>query len=414
MAEQPQSNQTQTAILLTVVLIGGLIVVPATVSAAPSVSQTQDLSSHSDSTEQSFKFDIQLPPTQITCTLNTSQMRQRGVTLNSVTVSGTNKISMNVNQNGNVDITVNRGSGSASATVTMRASTSNVQIPNKQLNHTAQCAGTSAPTSNQSANQIIKAVATTAASQSGFTIEETGIQDTTKTRIQSKDTTLTNGTTLTQSINLDLIVPDDGDSDGDTYNVTIDTSESLTNGINVTGVSVEQDPSGSTALIEVVNSTVTSTENVTLTLREAAANRSNGNISQEIITIGLDLDATQHDAGQFTVDNNIKHVITDEAGNTTVTVSYKSNSSSTNSSSKLFTSSLPGVGGQGPPTNLDNDSKYEDVNGDGQGTFDDAIALAFVQTSGLSQAQKDALDHDGDGDADFQDAISLAFDPALI
>jgi hypothetical protein len=80
----------------------------------------------------------------------------------------------------------------------------------------------------------------------------------------------------------------------------------------------------------------------------------------------------------------------------------------------VFTQPIPGAGGQGPPTNLDTDPRYEDINGDGQGTFADAIALAFAQTGNLTQRQLTALDHDGDGDVDFDDAIDLAFDSALV
>ena len=111
--------------------------------------------------------------------------------------------------------------------------------------------------------------------------------------------------------------------------------------------------------------------------------------------------------------NETVHQLTDDNGDS-ISSSRVSLSVAGSGSSSLFSSALPGVSGQGPPTNLDSDGKYEDINGDGQGTFDDAIALAFVQTSGLSQAQVDALDFDGDGDVDFQDAIELAFDPALL
>jgi PKD repeat protein len=72
-----------------------------------------------------------------------------------------------------------------------------------------------------------------------------------------------------------------------------------------------------------------------------------------------------------------------------------------------FTS--PIGGGQAPPADPDDDGLYEDVNGDGQANFDDAISLAFVQTGSLTQEQVAALDFDGDGDIDFDDAVELAF-----
>ncbi|MGM0591971.1 MAG: hypothetical protein ACQETI_10165 [Halobacteriota archaeon] len=70
---------------------------------------------------------------------------------------------------------------------------------------------------------------------------------------------------------------------------------------------------------------------------------------------------------------------------------------------------LQAVVGSNPPTDPDGDGLYEDVNGDGQATFGDAIELAFVNGAGLTDAQQTALDFDADGDVDFDDAISLAF-----
>ena len=142
---------------------------------------------------------------------------------------------------------------------------------------------------------------------------------------------------------------------------------------------------GTVALILEKNSSL-SPQSVEETLEQTAFNRS---------TSGFD---TYHGYGFVDAQAAIQSVAQSSAGG---------------GSGPLFTSVLPGSGGQGPPTNLDSDPKYEDINGDGTGTFDDAIALAFAQTGGLSQAQIDALDFDGDGDIDFNDAIDLAFDPAL-
>ena len=75
-----------------------------------------------------------------------------------------------------------------------------------------------------------------------------------------------------------------------------------------------------------------------------------------------------------------------------------------------FTEPLPNAGANASaPTDPDGDGLYDDVNGDGQADFDDAVALAFADTDNLSQAQIDALDFDGDGDVDFDDAVELAF-----
>ncbi|MGM0591181.1 MAG: right-handed parallel beta-helix repeat-containing protein [Halobacteriota archaeon] len=78
-------------------------------------------------------------------------------------------------------------------------------------------------------------------------------------------------------------------------------------------------------------------------------------------------------------------------------------------STRLFSDPLPGTGSEAPPADPDGDGRYEDVDGDGVAAFDDAISLAFADTSGLSERQLDGLDFDGDGDVDFDDAIDLAF-----
>jgi hypothetical protein len=68
-----------------------------------------------------------------------------------------------------------------------------------------------------------------------------------------------------------------------------------------------------------------------------------------------------------------------------------------------------GSNNSSPPTDTDDDGKFEDINGDGESTFDDAIALTFVDTGGFNPQQRAAVDFDGDGDVDFDDAIELAF-----
>lgn len=305
------------AFVVALSMISGTIVLATPTNAAQSVENPKDIASHSDSTTQSMDFTYQLGPATIECTLKTDQMRQYGVTVKSASVSGTDKISMSVNSNGNIAMTIQKGSESGTATVTITMRTDKVQIPDQELNHETDCTTTASQSDPISAQQT------------GFAIQETGIQATNDTQIHEADATVENDTTLTQSVDLDLLVPDDGDSDGDTYNVTIDTSDAHAHGINVTGAAVENDPSGSDALVEVVGSpTVADDGNVTLTIREAAADQSNGNISRETITVGLDLDATQHDAGEFVVADSVTHVISDEAGNTTANVSFETTASS--------------------------------------------------------------------------------------
>jgi PKD repeat protein len=69
----------------------------------------------------------------------------------------------------------------------------------------------------------------------------------------------------------------------------------------------------------------------------------------------------------------------------------------------------PVAGGEGVPTDPDEDGLYEDVDGNGEANFADPVALAFVDASGLSDEQRAALDFDGDEDVDFDDAVALAF-----
>jgi hypothetical protein len=75
-----------------------------------------------------------------------------------------------------------------------------------------------------------------------------------------------------------------------------------------------------------------------------------------------------------------------------------------------FTGPVPGTGASAAPSDLDGDGRYEDVDGDGSASFDDAVALAFSDFGSLTPEQAAALDFDGDGDADFADAVALAFE----
>jgi hypothetical protein len=79
--------------------------------------------------------------------------------------------------------------------------------------------------------------------------------------------------------------------------------------------------------------------------------------------------------------------------------------------SNPFPDGVPGVSSR-PPTNLDDDPLYEDVNGDGALGFDDAFALAFgalPESGDFGDAQTRALDFDGDGTLGLGDVFALAF-----
>jgi hypothetical protein len=67
----------------------------------------------------------------------------------------------------------------------------------------------------------------------------------------------------------------------------------------------------------------------------------------------------------------------------------------------------PIAGNMEPPVDPDGDGLYEDVNGDGNVAFDDAVSIAFA--GDLTESQQSALDFDNDGDVDFDDAVALAF-----
>jgi PKD repeat protein len=236
---------------------------------------------------------------------------------------------------------------------------------------------------------------------SEFSVEETGIQDTSETAIDSADTTVENDTTVTQSVDLDLLVPDDGDADGDIYNVTIDTTESLANGINVTGASVETDPSGSDRLVEVVGSpTITDDEMVTIQIREATANRSDGKVARETITVGLTLDSTQHDAGSFVAGETISHVVEDEAGNTTANLTFESAAAAENGG-------VAPVAGNSSPTNVDADTQLEDVNGNGELDIGDVQALYDSRQSDTVQNNVASFDFNNNDGIDIGDVQAL-------
>lgn len=108
------------------------------------------------------------------------------------------------------------------------------------------------------------------------------------------------------------------------------------------------------------------------------------------------------------------HALTDDDGNE-ISPTQINLTVERRASPNPFPNGVPGVG-TAPPTNLDNDPQFEDVNGDGEANFTDAVDLAFANTGAINsgtQAQINALDFDGDGDVDFDDAIELTFDPAL-
>lgn len=76
-----------------------------------------------------------------------------------------------------------------------------------------------------------------------------------------------------------------------------------------------------------------------------------------------------------------------------------------------FSDPLIGAGTSQPPTDPDNDGKYEDINGDGRVAFVDVIAMVFADFDAIraNPAQRQALDFTEDGRIDFTDVIELVF-----
>ncbi|GGJ06841.1 hypothetical protein GCM10008995_15920 [Halobellus salinus] len=79
-------------------------------------------------------------------------------------------------------------------------------------------------------------------------------------------------------------------------------------------------------------------------------------------------------------------------------------------SGSLFDEPLPGASTDAAPGDPDRDGRYEDVDGDGNVTFNDAVVLSFADASELNNEQVAAVDFDSDGDLDIDDAVALAFE----
>jgi hypothetical protein len=70
-----------------------------------------------------------------------------------------------------------------------------------------------------------------------------------------------------------------------------------------------------------------------------------------------------------------------------------------------FDEPLPG--GDGPPMDLDEDGRYEDVNGNGRLDFNDPNKLFNKMSSSTVQNNPDAFDFNGNGRGDFNDIVAL-------
>jgi hypothetical protein len=104
------------------------------------------------------------------------------------------------------------------------------------------------------------------------------------------------------------------------------------------------------------------------------------------------------------------------AGGVAYTVSGSQATTVTVSTSSLpaeFQNGIPGSTSGLPPTNVDDDPAYEDLNGDGVFNFVDVIEFVFalgpIGSSNLSADAIAILDHNGDGRVNFVDVIDLVF-----
>jgi subtilisin family serine protease len=201
--------------------------------------------------------------------------------------------------------------------------------------------------------------------------------------------TVENGTTVTQSVTFGVSAAS-ADGSADTVRIVLPATAT------VTGVgSAVVDGPGS-----VVAGPTRNGRNVSVDVASSGGGRVD-------YTVNVSVDVV-YDEGS-TRDESIDAAVVDSTGErdrrtvATVTVTNASNP---------FPAGVPGVGAE-PPTDLDGDGRYEDVDGNGVANFFDVIALLFAQpdidAATLTAGEVAALDYDGNGVADFSDVIDLLF-----
>jgi hypothetical protein len=100
------------------------------------------------------------------------------------------------------------------------------------------------------------------------------------------------------------------------------------------------------------------------------------------------------------------------ANRTTVEFDTRGATLDTTTVEQPFPDGVPGVPGSQPPTDpIPDEPGFEDVDGDGEGTFGDVVALLFALESldALSTSQTTALDFDDSGAVGFGDVVALLF-----
>jgi hypothetical protein len=217
-------------------------------------------------------------------------------------------------------------------------------------------------------------------------------------------------TTSSYTLDLDVVTPAENDqfAPNDDFEAAAPISEEFTDARIVGG---ESDYYKITLNeTEAIGADITTAESLgDLALRLYAPDRT------QVASDGNDFDGIEI-SHQASMDGTYYVEITGQSQQTTSNYELQTNQTfvSTNNGNATtpetpFTEPLPGVQSNNAPTDTDGDGLYEDINGDGVSNFDDAVSLAFADTSTLSQAQTTALDFNDDGDVDFEDAVELAF-----
>jgi hypothetical protein len=118
----------------------------------------------------------------------------------------------------------------------------------------------------------------------------------------------------------------------------------------------------------------------------------------------IPFDFTDRTAGSYRFTSRVA----DSTANATATVVVENES--------LFPEPLPRIGADAPPADPDGDGVYEDVDGDGEVTFQDGVDLAIGVSlghfDGLTGRQRAAIDYNGGG-LSFQDGVDLAIAASL-
>jgi PKD repeat protein len=198
--------------------------------------------------------------------------------------------------------------------------------------------------------------------------------------------------------------------------VTDDTGLTATDTVTVTVTVEAPNATPPSVTASVTNATVEINQTVTF---EATASDPDGTVQ----TIEWDFDSdgvvdangsTVSTSFQSAGEYDVNVTVTDDAGLTATDTVSLTVTATVETSNPFGSDGLPGGSSDQPPTDVDGDGQYEDLNGDDRFTFVDIIefifALQSVDYSTLPQAQIDAVDFNGDGTVNFVDVVELVFE----